>query len=793
MEIFVFDGAMGTMLQERGLKAGQSPEELNLLAPEIVKSVHLDYLNAGCDVITTNTFGGSRLKLQEYQLEEKLVQINENAVQIAKEAVRTAGHGLVAASIGPTGHFVEPLGEMTFEAIYAVFYEQALALAGGKPDYFILETFSDLGEIRAALLACRDAAQDIPVICSMTYMPNQRTLTGVSPGAAAVTLSAMGAAVIGCNCSGGPEELLSVIDQSAQYTDLPLIVQPNAGLPIYTDGAVRYPLTAENFAPLMAQFLSYQLQFVGGCCGTTPNHISALKETVYGFTVQKRAPIQHGMIASREEVIAFGSHTLPKIIGERINPTARKKLAQSLRDNDLSMVQSDAQDQMAAGAHLLDINVGAHGLDQKATMTRIVSLLQQGAAIPLVIDSTDKDVLAQALAQYHGKALINSVNGEDKSLHEILPLAKRFGAAVVALTLDEDGIPPTAEGRLTIARHIVHTCAQYGIAPKDIFVDALVMTVGTDNHAPMETLRAMRLIKEELGVNLLLGVSNVSHGLPNRSQINSAFLAMAIANGLDAAIINPLDELMMKSWQSAALLSGRDARAANYLALNTVTEEAAPQTVAQDTPSLALVADLVVKGGQAIVKVVQALLDEGFSALEIINEGLIVGLNEVGERYEKGVYYLPQLMLSAETAQKAFDLLAEKMESGTAFHKGTMVIGTVKGDIHDIGKNMVAVMIKNHGYQVIDLGKNVPSQLFIDTVVAHDAEFLGLSALMTTTMIEIPPIIQMLRQVHPQTKVIIGGAVITEDFAHEAGADGYGRDAVSTVKLMNQLLGGENE
>lgn len=786
MDIAVFDGAMGTMLQERGLALGQSPEELNLTDAQVVESVHRDYLAAGCDIVITNSFGGSRAKLKEYGLAERTEEINREAVRIARRACQKAGHGKVAASMGPTGYFVEPLGEMSFTEMVDIYSQQAGALASAEPDYLLLETFSDLGEMRAALIACRSVC-DISVICSMTYMKNNRTLTGVSPASAAVTLERLGAYAIGCNCSGGPEELLAVIAELAEHTTLPLVVQPNAGLPQVVDGQVSYPLEAERFAQLMADFLPYQVQFVGGCCGTTPAHITQLAKTVKGFAPQTRQLEMVGTLASREQVVKIGGSTLPKIIGERINPTARKKLAQSLRDGDLSLIQQEAELQIEAGAHLLDINVGAHGIDERAVMGQIVGLLQQSTVIPLCIDSTNSTVLERALQLYHGKALINSINGEAASLESILPLAKRYGAAVVALTLDEQGIPTAAEGRLAIARRIVTACGEYGILPQDIYVDALTLTVGTDINGPLETLRAMRMIKDELGVNLLLGVSNVSHGLPNRPQINSAFLAMAIGGGLDLAIINPLDQLMKSSWQSAALLVGRDPGAQHYLALNSAEPIQGAAPVNEEIPSLDLVAQLVTKGSTRITAVVQALLDTGLEPLAIINDGLVPGLNEVGQRYEDGVFFLPQLMLSAETAQKAFDLLETQMEGGETHQKGTMVIGTVKGDIHDIGKNMVAVMVKNHGYKVIDLGKNVPAEEFIHAVQEHNAQFLGLSALMTTTMQEIPKVITMLRECALPTKVIVGGAVITEEFAQEAGADGYGRDAVSTVRLMETL------
>lgn len=785
----IFDGAMGTMLQSRGLAPGQSPEELNITAPEVVESVHLDYLRAGADILITNTFGGSKIKLQEYQLEHRLHEINSQGVIIARNACQKHGHGVVAASLGPTGLFVSPVGSTSFDEMYQIYLEQAQAIASAKPDYFLLETFSDLGEIRAALLACLDAGnREIPVICSMTYT-NGRTLTGVRPAVCAVTLEAMGASVIGCNCSGGPAELKQVVAELAESTSLPLVVQPNAGLPMLVDGAVAYPLDAQSFADAMEQFLPYQVTFMGGCCGTTPEHIRALKEKMRTIEIQPRTVVSLGQLSCRDHVVTLGGDTLPKIIGERINPTARKKLAQALRDGDYEMIEHDAEAQVQAGAHILDVNVGTHGIDEKQAMTDIVTLLQQSVSIPLCLDSTNPEVLEAGLKAYHGKALINSVNGEQASLHHILPLAKRYGAAVVGLVLDESGIPDTAEGRLAIAKRIIDTCAQYGIAQKDIYLDSLVMTVGTDIHAPQETLRTMQLIANQYpDVNLLLGVSNVSHGLPNRSKINSAFLAMAIGNGLDVSIINPMDEMMKNAWQSASLLAGRDANSENYLSQNTV-QAAAPTLVQEnETPSLELVKRSVVKGTSGITKIVQALLDEDISPMDIINESLIAGLNEVGEKYEKGVFFLPQLMRSAEISQQAFDLLESYLGGDASIQKATLVIGTVKGDIHDIGKNMVAVMVKNHGYRVIDLGKNVSAEAFLAAVKEYHAEFLGLSALMTTTMQEIPHVIAMMREACPDTKIIIGGAVITEEFAQECGADGFGRDAVQTVKIMDSLL-----
>ena len=788
-KIQIFDGAMGTMLQNRGLAPGQSPEELNITMPEVVESVHLDYLRAGSDIVITNTFGGSRIKLQEYGLEDRLAEINNRAVKIAKEACRKHGAGRVAASLGPTGLFVSPVGETSFDTMYQIYLEQATAIAQAEPDYFLLETFSDLGEIRAALLACLDAAdRTIPVICSMTYT-NGRTLTGVSPAVCAVTLESMGASVIGCNCSGGPEELQQVVAELAQYTNLPLVVQPNAGLPTLANGSVVYPLAPQAFADEMVNFLPYQISFMGGCCGSTPEHIRCLKEKMKTEACTTRTAQLTGYVSCRDHVVRLGGDTLPKIIGERINPTARKKLAQALRDGEYDMIEHDGEAQVQAGAHILDVNVGTHGIDEVQVMTDIVTLLQQSISVPLCLDSTRPEVLEAGLKCYQGKALINSVNGERASLDKILPLAKRYGAAVVALTLDETGIPATAEGRLAIAARIIEACNQYGIPQQDIYVDSLVMTVGTDIHAPQETLRTMQLIAATYpDVHLLLGVSNVSHGLPNRAKLNSAFLAMAIGCGLDLAIINPMDEMMKNAWQSASLLVGRDENAENYLAQNSEQIALPTPSTETETPTLELVQRSVVKGSSGIVKIVQTLLDEGVAPMTIINDGLIVGLNEVGANYEKGVFFLPQLMRSAEVSQQAFDLLEGYLGSGDSIQKATLVLGTVKGDIHDIGKNMVAVMVKNHGYRVVDLGKNVPAETFIQAVKEHHAEFLGLSALMTTTMQEIPNVIALLREQCPNTKVIIGGAVITEEFAAEVGADGFGRDAVQTVKLMDTML-----
>lgn len=783
---YIFDGGLGTMLQENGLEAGACPEEMNVKNPEAVYKVHKLYADMGADFLSTNSFGGNRFKLEEYGCGDKVKEFNIKAAEIAKKAAGKMG--FAAGSVGPTGRFLQPLGDMHFDEAYEVYKEQIEALVEGGVDCIIFETFNDLGELKAGVIAAKDVT-NLPILVSLTY-EKQKTLTGVSPESAAIVMEALGVYAIGANCSGGPKELFEVLQKYREVTNLPLLVQPNAGMPELRDGQVYFPLKPEQFMEEMEPYFTLGgIKFFGSCCGSNPEHTAAYKRILPEKVIeQKRSEDASRFLASKSKFVLIGENHLPKLIGERINPTARKKLAESIRNNDLSVVQEDAYNQTENGAHLLDINVGMADINQKEKMKEIINLIQQSIDTPLVIDSTDPEIIEEALKFYQGKALINSVNGEKESMEKILPLAKKYGAAFIALALDEEGIPESKEGRLAVAERIMNKALSLGISKKDIFVDCLVLTMGTSDLAARETLDTIKLVREKLGLSVVLGVSNVSHGLPERGKINAAFLAIAIYNGLDLGIVNPENKEIMNSWEAASLVAGRDPHAGHYLERNSAQKVLIEETIKDERVSFDTVIQMVVRGSKNILTPVGKLIEEKNSPVDIINKGLIPGLNIVGEKFEKGEYYLPQLMLSAEVSQKAFDYLESFLGDGGKFEsKGTLVIGTVKGDVHDIGKNMVAVMVKNHGYKVIDLGKNVSKEMFMEAVEKYSPDFVGLSALMTTTMTEIPGTIKYIKEKYPKQKFICGGAVVTEEYSTSSGANGYCKDAVHTIAVMERL------
>lgn len=816
----LLDGAMGTQLMAAGLGAGECPETWNLTHPEALRAIHRAYLEAGARIVTTNTFGANRRKLAACGFHGAVAEVNRAAVALAREAVAAAGgNSLVAGDVGPTGEFVAPFGPLSFAEAYEVYREQVHALAAGGVDFVLLETFSDLGEARAAVLAARDLG--VPVGCTFTFDAHGRTLLGADPETVAVVLESLGAAFVGANCSLGPRELLPLVRRMVAVARGPVAVQPNAGLPRLEAGRAVYPQGAAEFGAAGGELLAAGASLVGGCCGTTPEHVRVLRavlETTGGRGGAGGKAAGNGvagggrgwrtLLAGPGGVVAIGPGELPVVIGERLNPTARKKLAEAVRAGDFGGYREEARAQVAAGAKVLDVNVGVPGLDEPEAMRRAVAAVEAAVAVPLSIDSADGGALAAGLEVFHGRALVNSVNGKAAVLEGVLPVAKRYGAAVLGLTLDEGGIPATAQERLAIARRILDAAEAAGLCREDLLLDCLTLAAGAQQAEVAETLKAVRLVREELGVGTVLGVSNVSHGLPGRSLLNSTFLAMALASGLDAAIVNPLDGRVWDTLRAGAVLVNRDRHARAYLASQPKEEPPAPVTPTARPPAPAAGRAPAAAGGgpaeewaaelyRAVVEgeadrtpnlVAKALTE--VEPLAVVDRAVIPALEEVGRRYETGEYFLPQLLLSAQAAKSAFaELKPHLAQGGARSARGSVVLATVEGDIHDIGKNIVAVMLENHGFRVVDLGRDVPAARIVAAVREEQASLVGLSALMTTTMTGMGRVVTALREAGLPAKVMVGGAVVTGEFAREIGADGYGKDAVAAVRLARELSG----
>ncbi len=788
-QVLLGDGAMGTMLTELGLPPGENPELWTLSHPREVQEVSRAYLAAGSRVIQTNTFGASALKLMEYGAAHLVEEVNIRAAQLVREVV--GDKAFVAGIIGPTGQFPAPLGAVPWTELAEVFGRQARALEAGGADFIFLETFSDLGEIRAALFAAR-AYTRLPVACSLTYTRG-RTLTGTSPQIAAIVLEAMGAACIGANCSTGAAELLEVMKEYRQSTRLPLLVEPNAGMPVLINGETVFKETPRDMARFTEPFRALGVNLIGACCGSTPAHIKAMGEALASrrpapMLEREGPPVTR--LASRSRAVTIGAGELPVLIGERINPSARKAVAEALRQQNWGFIAGEGALQLDAGAQLLDLNTGLAGGDETRLLPEGVRQLQMSLDCPLVLDCTDPAALEKGLQEFQGKALINSVNGDQESLNSILPLAKKYGAAILGLTLDERGIPAKAEERLDIARKIVDAAGRCGLPKEDVIIDCLVLTAATSPEQALETVRAISLVKEHLGVNTVLGLSNVSHGLPQRSWLNAAFLSLALGAGLDAAIANPLDHRTRETMIAGALLTGRDNGARNYL--EQAGRQAAPSDspagsgVDRDEPGRALQRAIYNGQQEAVIPLVQKLLEKS-DVLFVINEGIIPALETIGEHFARGEAYLPQLILAGDAAKRAFNYLKDNFPGQKTEQEGTVVIGTVKGDIHDIGKNIVSALLENHGFRVIDLGKGVPAGAFLEAARREKAGVVALSALMTTTMVEMPRVIRLFRQELPDVRVIVGGAVVTAEYAREIGADGYGADAVEAVRVVREF------
>lgn len=787
----ILDGAMGTLLQERGLKPGQSPEELNLTMPEVVASVHREYVAAGADIVVSNSFGGSRCKLEHFGLQGRLVEINARAVAIAREAAGSKAY--VAASIGPTGQFVEPVGELSFDRMVAIFAEQAQALADAGADLFSLETFLDIKECKAALLACKQVAPQLPAIAMLTFEDNGRSVLGTSPEAAAITLTAAGADLVGTNCGLGVEGMYDLLRAMRQVTHLPLICQANAGLPQLVGGTTVFPASPAEMTAYHDRLLELGVRVIGGCCGTTPAHIKAMRAALDGRqrawqADQSAMPL---LLSSRSGWVAVGQGNPTALIGERINPTGKKLYTQELLEGKTAYIRREAMEQAQAGAHLLDVNVGAPGIDEPAALERAVFCVTTAASQPLVLDSSSPAALEAGLKAADGKVLINSVNGERKSLRRILPLAKKYGAAVLGLTLDEKGIPDTAEGRLAIARRIRNAARRLGIPDRDIIIDCLTLTVSAEQKRALETLRAIRLVKQKLGLSTVLGVSNISFGLPQRPLISSTFFAMAMEAGLDAAIINPKEKAMIDAWRSAQVLLNRDPQAGAYIAAyaGQQADAAVPAATGQALGVRELLARAIITGDrEGVLPLIEQALAEGLSPMQISNEGLLPGLEEVGQRFEKNIVFLPQVMQSAETMQAGFARLKQELSGQQVQPLGRIMMATVEGDIHDIGKNIVCTLLENHGFEVFDIGKNVSAATIIKKAQELKVDAVGLSALMTTTMSEMEVVLAKLRAAGVRTFTMVGGAVVSQEYADRIGADLYAKDAMEAVAKIKRLL-----
>lgn len=792
--IIVFDGAMGTELIKKGLKPGECPELWNINHPEAIEGIHKNYIEAGAEVIETNTFGANRIKLSHFCLSNKVAEINFNAVKISKRA--SEGKALVALSIGPTGILMEPYGPLTFEEAFDVFKQQISAALEAQPDIILIETMSQLAEARAAVLAAKELC-NLPIIATMTFEENGKTLMGTDPTTALFVLSSVGADVVGVNCSLGPDKMASILYEMSKYECVPILVQPNAGIPKLINGETFYPLSPREFAQNCTMLIDAGINAIGGCCGTTPEHIKSLKVQVQGRKPLEIKPFQKTTICSDRLTVFVSSKDPVKVIGERINPTGKKVLSEELKSGILNGVINEAISQKAAGADILDVNLGVPGIDEASLMKKAVLHLSQTVDLPLCIDSSNPEVIEEGLKVYPGKALLNSVNGSKESLEKILPIVKKYGAAVIGLTLDERGLPKNAEERLEIARKIVDAAVSHGISKKDVIIDCLCLTAGTEQEQALETINAIKKVKEELGCLTTLGVSNISYGLPGRNTINSVFLAMALGAGLDLPIVNPLNEKIWEIIRAADVLTGRDKKANFYISFakkeNKESKKIPSLTFNIETADKSLYNSIVSGNDAKIEEYIRDLFLSGMDPFKIIDHIIIPALNEVGKKYEKGEYFIPELLQSAEAAKKAFELIKSHFLSEVKIAKGKIILATVKGDIHDLGKNIVKAIMENYGFDVIDLGIDVDPQVILKEIEKHpDLKLVGLSALMTTSIPSMQNTIKLIKYKFPSCKVVVGGAVLNKELAKNIGADFYAKDAIEGIKIAEEVYSRES-
>ena len=811
-----FDGGMGSLLQERGLAPGELPETWNLLHPEVLVEIHRAYLEAGANIMTTNTFGANRLKYPEggqWALEELVRAAVENAAEARRqyeENCRREGRqcqpSFIALDLGPTGKLLKPYGDLEFEAAVALYQEVVKTGAEAGADLILIETMSDSLEVKAAVLAAKENCS-LPVFATMAFDEKGKLLTGGDVESVTALLEGLRVDALGLNCGLGPEQMAPIAQRFMKVSSTPVIVNPNAGLPRSEGSRTVYDINSDQFARKMREIAEMGVFMMGGCCGTTPEHIRKLKAACDDLPVQLPGKKGRTVICSYATTVEFGSK--PVIIGERINPTGKKKFKQALRDHDMEYILKEGVAQQDNGAHVLDVNVGLPEIDEPSMMEEAVKELQAVIDLPLQIDTSNEEAMERALRCYNGKALVNSVNGKQEVMDAIFPLVAKYGGVVIGLALDEEGIPETAEGRIRVAKKIYARAAEYGIGPEDIIIDGLCMTISSDSQGAVTTLETLRRVRDELGGKTILGVSNISFGLPQREIINSAFFTMALHDGLSAAIINPNSEAMMRAYYSYLALAGLDPQCGEYISIyGSQPSVSLGVTLSRKGPSGTgdgagmgnagqggdfSLADAIIKGLKEASSAAAKGLLASQDPLDVINQEIIPALDAVGKGFEKGTVFLPQLLMSAEAAKAAFEVIKEQMSrSGQEQEsKGTIILATVKGDIHDIGKNIVKVLLENYSYQVVDLGKDVPPETVTETAVRLHVPLVGLSALMTTTVPSMEETIRQLRREAPWVKVMVGGAVLTQEYADSIGADQYCSDAMASVNYAETVFGAE--
>ena len=783
----VLDGGMGTLLQAQGLTPGEYPERLNLTDPELITSIHRRYYEAGSNVVLTNTFGANPLKFGDDEL-DAVIGAGIDCAKRARASLPGGTERFVALDVGPTGKLLAPLGELDFEEAVGAFARVVRSAVKHGVDLVMIETMNDSYETKAALLAVKENC-DLPVIVSNAYGEDGKLMTGASPAAMVALLEGMGADAIGVNCSFGPDALAPVVEEYLEYSSLPVVMKPNAGLPQMVDGKTVYDVTAKEFAASVGALAAKGVRVVGGCCGTTPEHIRELAAVLPSSPVEIEAK-ERTVTSSYSRAVVFGDR--PVLIGERINPTGKKRFKQAIEEHDMTYILGEAIKQQENGAHVLDVNVGLPGIDEAAFLCETVKELQAVTDLPLQIDTADPAAMERALRVYNGKAVVNSVNGKRESMDAIFPLVKKYGGAVVALTLDEDGIPATAEGRVAIAEKILAAAAEYGVPKRDVIFDALTMTVSADADAAKVTLEALRRIKNELGCRTSLGVSNVSFGLPARDAVNSVFFAAALTSGLDAAILNVNSAEMMKTYRAYCALSALDENFGEYISFASGLNLAAAidPAKASPRPEDTGATDLrraIVKGLKSLAADLAKEKLAATDPIEIINGDVVPALDEVGRGFEAKTTFLPQLLMSAEAASAAFEVIKAAMPAGKGKSKCRFVIATVLGDIHDIGKNIVKLLLENYGFDVIDLGRDVPPEAVLEAARSSGAPIVGLSALMTTTVPAMEATVKLLKKELPDCKVVVGGAVLNRDYAEAMHADFYAKDAMDTVRYADKI------